>query len=331
MSKLIVIIAITGNQGSSVANAFLEEGGWKIRGVTRDPSKPVSQALAVKGIEIVKGDADDVESIKAAVQGASIVFGNTIFPEIIFDPEGHKKVDLKAGQTTREWAYDTELRHGKNIADAVASVADKLDLFVWSSLSHATKWSKGKYTGVWHFNSKAHVADYIHEQRPQLASKMSIIQMGLFATNWKWGQASMNWSKKEDGSMVLRVPGNGDVPISLVVPTDAGKFVKELVTLPPGKTLIAFGDRLHWAEYVKLWSQVTGIPATFEKVTVEEHAALAPWGFGEEIGEMFAYAMDFGYDGGDPSVKSAEELGLNVQATRMEDYIRDEDWSQILS
>lgn len=153
--------------------------------------------------------------------------------------------------------------------------------------------------------------------------------------------------------MVLRLPGNGDVPIPLVVPTDAGKFVKELVKLPPGQNLIAFGDRLHWADYVKLWSKVTGVPATFEKGTLEEHAALAPWGFGEEIGEMFAYAMDFGYDGGDPSVQSAKEvslplqvscdcsftdttsfhqkLGLDVQATRMEDYIRNEDWSPLLS
>lgn len=144
---------------------------------------------------MVRGDADDVESIKAAVQGASIVFGNTIFSTVTFDPEGHKKVDLKPGKTTREWAYETELRHGKNIADAVASVADGLDLFVWSSLSNAMKWSKGKYTGVLHFNSKAHVVDYINEQYPQLAKKMSIIQMGLFVTNWMWGQASVNWSK----------------------------------------------------------------------------------------------------------------------------------------
>jgi hypothetical protein len=52
----------------------------------------------------------------------------------------------------------------------------------------------------------------------------------------------------------------------------------------------------------------SGVPAVFEKSTVEDHAALATWGFGEEIVEMYAYAVDFGYDGGDPSVQTAEEV-----------------------
>jgi hypothetical protein len=157
--------------------------------------KPVSKALAAKGIEIVKGDAEDVESIKAAVQGASIVFGNTVFSQASADPEGDKLVNLAPNQSVREWSYETELRQGKNIADAVATVADGLDLFLWSSLSHASKWSKGKYTGVFHFDSKAHVVDYINDVYPQLAKKMSILQMGLFVTNWKWGQGNVPWSK----------------------------------------------------------------------------------------------------------------------------------------
>lgn len=58
--------------------------------------------------------------------------------------------------------------------------------------------------------------------------------------------------------MILRIPGNGDVPIPLVVPSDAGHFVKDLAQLPAGTNLIAFGDRLTWSDYVKLWSRVTG-------------------------------------------------------------------------
>ncbi|KAH7316939.1 hypothetical protein B0I35DRAFT_451737 [Stachybotrys elegans] len=330
MAKLIVIIGITGNQGSSVADAFLQDSGWKIRGLTRDPSKPASKALAARGIEIVKGDIDDIDSIKAAVQGASVVFGNTVFSEAFSNPAAAHLAKLGPGQTIREWCYETELQQGKNIADAVATVAG-LDLFVWSSLSHAKKWSRGKYTGVFHFDSKAEVVDYINDVYPQFAKKMSTLQMGLFITNWKWGQAAVPWEKLADGSMVLRIPGNGDVPIPLVVPSDTGKFVKALVQLPPGKSVIAFGDRLTWADYVKLWSRITGVPATFAKATVEEHSALAPGGYGEEMAEMYAYAMDFGYDGGDPSVMSAEQLGIDVPVTRMEQYIRDEDWSPLLS
>ncbi|KAK2616287.1 hypothetical protein QQS21_000721 [Conoideocrella luteorostrata] len=329
MAKLIVIIAITGTQGSSVAKVFLQEAGWTIRGVTRDPSKPASKALAAQGIEMVVGDADDVESIKAAVHGASIVFGNTAFSDAFASPTAEDMAKLRPGQSVREWCYEKELQQGKNIADAVATV-DTLDLFVWSSLSHARKWSGGKYSGVFHFDSKAHVVDYINSVHPKLASKMSIMQMGLFITNWKWGQAAVPWEKRPDGSMNLRIPGSGDAPIPLIVPTDAGYFVKALTQVSPGKILLAFGDRLTWSEYVKLWSKCTGVPATFEKGTVAEHDKLAPGGYGEEIGEMFAYAQDFGYDGGDPSVIHAQDLGVDVPATRIEDYIKGEDWSQLL-
>lgn len=111
--------------------------------------------------------------------------------------------------------------------------------------------------------------------------------------------------------MILRIPGSGDVPIPLVVPSDTGYFVKALTQVPAGKTVLAFGDRLTWSEYVKLWSKVTGIPATFEKNTVAEHDKLAPGGYGEEIAEMYAYAQDFGYDGGDPSVIYVQDVGAN--------------------
>ncbi|OBT90381.1 hypothetical protein VE02_00770 [Pseudogymnoascus sp. 03VT05] len=316
--------------GSSVANAFLNESGWKIRGVTRDPLKPASKAVAAKGIEIVKGDVDDVDSIKAAVQGASIVYGNTAFSEAFSNPAEAHVAKLLPGQTLREWCYETELQQGKNFADAVATV-DNLNLFVWSSLSAATKWNGGKYKGVFHFDSKAHVVDYINSVHPHLAKKMSILQMGLYVTNWKWGQASVPWEKRADGSMILRIPGNGDVPTPLVVPFDTGHFVKALTKLPAGTNLMAFCDRLTWSDYVKLWSKVTGVPATFEKTTVSEHSKLAPGGYGEEMAEMYAYAQDFGYDGSDPSVITVQELDFDVPVTRIEEYIRNEDWSPLLS
>lgn len=113
--------------------------------------------------------------------------------------------------------------------------------------------------------------------------------------------------------MILRIPGNGDVPIPLVVPSDAGHFVKALTQLPAGTNLIAFGDRLTWSDYVRLWSRVTGVPATFEKTTVAEHSELALGGYGEEMAEMYAYAQDFGYDGSDPSVITVQQVSAQRQ------------------
>ena len=75
------------------------------------------------------------------------------------------------------------------------ATVESLELFIWSTLSHASKWSKGRYTGVYHFDSKAAVVDYINEQYPEVAKKMSCIQMGLFVTNWKWGPGAVPWEK----------------------------------------------------------------------------------------------------------------------------------------
>jgi hypothetical protein len=90
--------------------------------------------------------------------------------------------------------YDLEFQQGKNIADAVATVKS-LELFIWSSLSDAKKWSGGKYPGVYHFDCKAHVIDYIKNKYPTLAAKMNVLMMGLFVTNWKWGEVAVPWKK----------------------------------------------------------------------------------------------------------------------------------------
>ena len=41
---------------------------------------------------------------------------------------------------------------------------------------------------------------------------------------------------------------------------------------------------------------------------VEVLDKMMPGGLGKEIGEMFAYAAEFGYDGGDPSVVHPKDV-----------------------
>ena len=56
MSKLITIFGATGNQGSSAIRAILADATlakeFKIRGITRDVSKPAAQALLKRGIDV---------------------------------------------------------------------------------------------------------------------------------------------------------------------------------------------------------------------------------------------------------------------------------------
>jgi hypothetical protein len=132
----------------------------------------------------VKGDLNDVASLVAAFKGANAIFSTTDFWGPFYNPETQKL--LKGGQTINEYCYELELQQGKNVADAAAAV-DGLDRYVISALCEASKWSKGKYTWNYHFDSKARIVDYIREKHPQLAAKMSIIQVGSYMDNWMSG------------------------------------------------------------------------------------------------------------------------------------------------
>lgn len=57
MSKILTVFGATGNQGGSVIRAILNDAAlskeFKIRGITRDVSKPASKNLQAKGVEMV--------------------------------------------------------------------------------------------------------------------------------------------------------------------------------------------------------------------------------------------------------------------------------------
>ncbi len=57
MSKILAVFGATGNQGGSVIKAVLADSvlskEFKIRGITRDVSKPAAKALAAQGVEMV--------------------------------------------------------------------------------------------------------------------------------------------------------------------------------------------------------------------------------------------------------------------------------------
>ena len=131
---------------------------------------------------MVKGELDDVDSLHAAFKGAHAIFGVTDYLGPFLDPATHAK--LKPGQLINEICYELEVQRGKNVALAAADV-DTLERLVFSSLSDARKWSKGKYTRVYHFDSKVKVVQYITEELPELSKKTSFVQVGCYMTNWK--------------------------------------------------------------------------------------------------------------------------------------------------
>ena len=103
----------TGVQGGSVIKAVLAHPTlskeYKIRAITRDPSKPNAKALAEQGVEPVKADMEDKNSLEHAIKGSHAVYAVTNYWE----------KQSKSGEITQ----------GKNIADA--SKAAGVKHLVW--------------------------------------------------------------------------------------------------------------------------------------------------------------------------------------------------------
>jgi len=76
-APLVVVVGATGMQGGSVINALIEsDKPYRLRGLTRDASKPAARKLIDQGVEMVSVSigADNAEKVHQAFEGANIAF-----------------------------------------------------------------------------------------------------------------------------------------------------------------------------------------------------------------------------------------------------------------
>ena len=179
--KLLTVFGATGNQGGSVIAAVLSHPEasktYRVRGVTRDPSKPSSQALASRGVELVQADLGDKASLAKAVEGSDAVFAVTNFWE--------------------SRSKELEVAQGRNMADA--SRAAGVRHLVWSSVPHAGRLTEGKLARLEHFDGKADVEEYVEG-----------VKGGMIATYWMPGFFMQNIkgmiNPGQDGSPTFAQP-----------------------------------------------------------------------------------------------------------------------------
>lgn len=182
--KLIVVFGATGNQGGSVIDTFLEDPEWRIRGITRDSSSAKALSLASRGVEVVQAELDDPASLTAALQGSNAIFAVSDFWSIYFNAADAKdEFKPKPDQQLNMWAKGRETSQLKNVIDAAAQVST-LERFIISSMPNVTKLSGGKYTNVFHFDSKADGAEYGRNTYPELWAKTSEYKPGFFLSNF---------------------------------------------------------------------------------------------------------------------------------------------------
>ncbi|KAG5745334.1 hypothetical protein H9Q70_011966 [Fusarium xylarioides] len=77
----ILVVGATGQQGGGVVKALLSSGRTDlvVRALTRNPTSGPAYSLAYRGVQLVKGDLLDPESLARALGGADAAYLVTDF------------------------------------------------------------------------------------------------------------------------------------------------------------------------------------------------------------------------------------------------------------
>ncbi|KAF9437923.1 hypothetical protein BGZ76_010553 [Entomortierella beljakovae] len=277
MTKILTVFGATGQQGGSVVDYVINDPilskEFKVRGVTRNITKPAAQALREKGVEVVAGDMDDIESLKKALQGTHTVFGVT---NSVYD--GNLK--------EREYAQ------GKAMADA--AVAKGAQYFIFSTLPHAGRISNGKYTKVLHFDGKAEVEDYIRT----LPIKSAFFAPCFFMQNFC---SIMAPQRTEDGTYVISniVSPQTELPLINII-GDGGKYIGAILAEPEkfeGKVLTAATEIKTFEEVAQVISKATGKTVKYSQIPESVYRGFLPPSMADELIDMLLFYQDFGYSG----------------------------------
>ncbi|EOO03338.1 putative -like family protein [Phaeoacremonium minimum UCRPA7] len=314
-NKIIAIVGATGNQGSSVAKAFLSTPGWTVRCLIRNPASEKAQALLRLGAHIRQANLDSIDSLAAAFDGVDVIFANTDFWEIWISMV-NSGTDQNTASST---AYTRELTWAKNAAIA-ASRVPTLKGFVYSALAPMKDASGGKYTTSLHWESKADTVKFIEKELPELWKKTSLIYVGTYSTN----PFLIPKKDPESGEYVMALPTVKTCRFPIInTPTSVGPFVRELVlTEDPGTKLLAF-DRdsyLTAAEALQLWSKITGKPAKYVQLGMKEMAEKT--GLPMEMLGDAGFLGEFSFTHGVESVITPDQLKNKVETSTYEDYLK---------
>ena len=301
MAKTVTVLGALGAQGGSVVKSLLEDGGFKIRAVTRSVDSDAAKALKEKGVEIVQGNTKEPETLSAAFEGADAAFIVVNF----WDPE----IMTKEEELT------------KKILDVAKKAG--VDHILYASLADVEVVSNGTLN-VPHFTMKAKALQYAMG----LGFKyVTAIEAAYYYTNW----FTFFKPSDVDGTLVFKYPGKGK--ISQFNPeADTGPATVAAIKEPEkfnGKYILLEGDYLTPEESVALISKKTGKPAKVEYVEPETYSTWYPGA--HEVAEMVKWFDQYGYYGPETEVRkrsSGKEAAGSMQS--FEEWLDTNEYEKLL-
>ena len=256
----IVVAGATGKQGGAVAHRLLARG-HKVRALTRNPDKPVAQALVAKGVEVVRADLENRASLDRALAGAGALFSVQDF--------------LEAG-------VEAELRQGLNLSEAAA--ASGIEHIVYSGAS-----TMDRNTSVPHLDSKWQVETRVRA----LDTPWTIFRPAAFMDNWEWDRQAI----LETG--VVRYPIRPDTLYRQVAVADIAAMAVTAFEHPDiwaRQIMPLTGDVSSMEEITAALSRIIGKALRYEQMSWDQCVAEQ----GEDLMLMYRYFDTFGMDG-DPA------------------------------
>src|SRR5258705_3978606 len=273
--KTIAVIGATGSQGKGVVNTLVNEGAFNVRAITRNPEKYSGNAH-----EVVKGDLNDLQSLKDAFKNAYGVFVVTNF-----------------------WEGADEIAQGKNAIEAAKATG--VQHFIWSTLPNVEIISKAAFE-VPQFTSKAKVDDLVKSAGFKYST---FVQPPFYYQNLV---GMMSPQPKQDGSTGWTLPIDPTKKIIHMADiNDLGKVVAGAFSQPEK---VGNGNYLSLATELNSFNdiieafKVNGKEYSFSQVPVEVFSTFFEGA--KEVAEMFGYFEKHTYMG--PNSKPQIELAKEI-------------------
>jgi uncharacterized protein YbjT (DUF2867 family) len=260
----VLVVGATGQQGGAVAREWLRLG-YRVKGLTRNPSGPRARALAAAGATMVRGNLNDPTSLARALDGVDGVFLMTDF---------------------WEHGYDGEVRHGRNMIEAATQAGVRH--LVYSSVASADR-----DTGIPHFDSKHEVERLLAES----ALSWTVIRPVSFMENWDAVPADV-------AAGVYATPLRPEAVVQYVSVRDIGRFVAAAFESPAawrGRSLDIAGSSLTVAGLADLFAEVLGRPVELRRIPWADYEARN----GVEMAVMMRWFDEVGYDVDVPALRAS--------------------------
>ena len=251
----VLVIGATGNQGGSVVQSLLPKG-HNIRTITRNPDSDKAKKLKEQGVEVMKGDFSDSDSLLKAATGMDTIYAMT---------------------TPFEEGTEAEVKQGIAMADTAKKA--NVGHFIFGSVANADL-----NTNIPHFDSKYEVEKHI----TALGIPYTISAPVFFMDNYfsPWFLPAI-----KEGKVKLAIPANRK--LQQVSVKNIGAFVAALVERREkvfSKRIDIAGDELTGDETAAVIAKASGQDIKYEGFDPEfmrkDNADFA---------KMFEWFNDVGY------------------------------------